>query len=276
MTASPLDLLLARLDLEPDPTRSQVWVGTAGSGSLNRAQRLFGGLIVGQVIVAAGRSQPERRIHAVQQVFLRAGNVVDPLTYRVTPQFEGRVHAMSTVSVEQAGEIISHAQVGFTRGRDGQPEFDQPIDHRAVEPPDGLADREALRGNLREGQSSPIEMRVARDQQLARTPELDLWLRAGGDPGDDPLMHLGLLGFASDRGMLSSAAKLIGEPEGMQSSTINHSVWLHHPIDLRSWHLHRVRVRSLSDGRGLLDGAIHGPDGRLVASTRQEGVVRVR
>lgn len=275
MTTSALDLLLSRLDLEPDPTRSQVWVGTAGSGSLNRSQRLFGGLIVGQVLVAAGRSQPERRIHSLQQMFLRAGNVIDPLMYRVTPLFEGGVHAASVVAVEQAGEIISHAQVGFTRGRDGQPDIDEVATDGLI-PPDGAADREVLRSNLQPGQSAPIEMRVVESQQRDTTPALDIWCRAGGDPGDDPLKHLGLLGYASDRGMLSTAGKMLGDPPNLQASTVNHSIWVHRPVDLRAWHVHRVLVRTMTDGRALLDGSMHGPDGSLVATTRQEGAVRLR
>lgn len=275
---SSLDLLLARLDLEPHPTDPgdcTTWVGTAGTGSLNRAQRLFGGLIVAQMLVAAGRSMPDRRVHSLQQVFLRAGNVNDPLYYRVTPLFEGGVHASSIVAVEQTGEIISHGQVGFTRGRDGQADWDEPETEGLTPPPDA-ADRERLRSNLEPGQTAPIEMRVMEEVQHDPSPNLDLWFRSGGDPGDDLLMHAALLGYVSDRGVLSTAAKMLGEPENMRSSTLNHNLWIHRPIDLRPWHLHRVAVRSLSDGRALLDGSIHGPDGHLIASTRQEGLLRLR
>ena len=219
--SSSLDLLLARLDLDADAARSQTWIGTAGAGSLNRSRRLFGGLIVAQVIVAAGRSQPERRIHSLQQVFLRAGNVVDPLYYRVDPLFEGGVHATSLVSVEQSGEVISHAHVGFTRGRDAQPGFDEPVE--SAGPPDDAVDRDRLRGNLAEGQTSPIEMRVRPAQQNDAGPDLDTWIRTNGDAGDDPLMHLALLGYASDRGMLSAANKMLHGEDDVVSATI---VWI--------------------------------------------------
>lgn len=273
--SSSLDLLLARLDLDADPARSQTWIGTAGAGSLNRSRRLFGGLIVAQATIAAARSQPDRRIHSIQQVFLRAGNVVDPLYYRVDPLFEGGVHATSLVSVEQSGEVISHAHVGFTRGRDDQPDFDEPV-AAGSDPADDAVDRDRLRGNLADGQTSPIEMRVRPAQQNDRGPELDTWFRANGDAGNDSSTHLALLGYASDRGMLSAANKMLHGEDDVVSATINHSIWVHRPFSLADWHLHRVRVASLSDGRGLIDGAIYGVGGRRVVSTRQEGVVRVR
>ena len=233
-----LEQLLTRLDLAPDPVRPQTWIGSAGTGSLNRSQNLFGGLIAAQVIMAAGRSQPDRRVHAVQQVFLRAGNVVDPLHYQVASLFEGHVHATVLVAVEQAGEIISHAQVGFTRGRSGQADIDEPVAWGG-EPPADAVDRERFRRATRDDHTPPIEMQVRETQQRDRSPDLDIWLRTGGDPGDDALRHLALLGYASDRGMLSVAGKVLGEPDGLVMSTVNHNLWFHRPIDLRAWHLHR-------------------------------------
>ena len=270
--AAGVNRLLRRLDLDADPSRSLTWIGTAGAGSLNRSQRLFGGLISGQILVAAGRARPDRRIHSMQQAFLRAGNVVDPLYYRVTPLFEGRTHAMSIVAVEQSGEVISHAQIGYTSGREGQPTW-TPDSLPSNEPPEGVADRENMRGNV--DHDPPIAMRVVKKQQLAASPDLDIWFKAAGDPGDDPVAQRGLLGYSSDRGMLSTATKLVGAPENRTTATVNHSIWFHAPIDLTSWHLHRVTVRQLGDGLGLLDGQMIGPGGTIVASTRQEGSIRV-
>lgn len=271
-TGGGVTRLLRRLDLDADPSRSLTWIGTAGSGSLNRSQRLFGGLISGQILVAAGRAQPDRRIHSMQQAFLRAGNVVDPLYYRVTPLFEGRTHAMSIVAVEQSGEVISHAQIGYTSGRAGQPAW-VPDVLPANEPPEGVVDRENMRGNA--DHDPPITMRVIEAQQQAQSPDLDIWFRASGNPGDDPVAQRGLLGYSSDRGMLSTATKLVGAPENRTTATVNHSIWFHAPIDLASWHLHRVTVRQLGDGLVLLDGQMIGPGGTIVASTRQEGSIRV-
>lgn len=222
---------------------------------------------------------PDRRVHSLQQVFLRPGSVADPLRYRLRPLFEGGVHAALLVAVEQQGEVISHAQIGMTRGRTGQMDFDRSVDW-GPEPPPEATDREVLRSNLQPGHTAPIEMRVMEEVQLNTAPALDLWFRSGGspddDPGDDPVLHAAMLGYVSDRGVLSTASKMLGEPPNMQSSTVNHNLWIHRPIDMRDWHLHRVTVQSMADGRALLDGAIHRPDGTLVASTRQEGAIRLR
>lgn len=240
---------------------------------MSAGTRIYGGMVVGQIIVAAGRALAPRQVHSVQQVFLRPGRSHVPLDHTVTTAFEGRTFASAHVQVHQEDELISHAIVGLTAGNADGPE-------RATEMPTDvvrLADtvnRDQVRQNP-DWDDQPIEFRVDTDQHNDTDPRLDLWFRPAGPVPDEPLLHRALLGYITDRALLYTAWKPhrpLGDHSG---ATLDHSLWFHDEIDLNRWHVHVLRSPAVGDDRGMVFGSIFTEEGRLVASTAQQGVLRV-
>lgn len=266
-----LQRLVKRLDLEPteDPN---TFHGEAGPGSLNMSQRLFGGLVVAQSVVAAGRAMAPRSIHSIQQVFLRGGRVDLGLRYRVEPMFVGRTYASARVEVWQDGHIISHATVGLSHevgGADRQAPMPQ------VTALAETVDRDELRNVVRpDGQ--PITFRVDAEQHEDDSPQLDAWLRADGTLSDDQLVHRAVLAYATDRAMISTAWKPYAASGNPKGATLNHSIWFHRDVQIDEWHVHSMRSPNLNDGRGMIFGEIYTDTGQRVASTAQEGTMRKR
>ena len=137
--------LLHRLDLVEltSDDRSVTWRGTAGENAMNMSGALFGGFVLAQCAVAAGRTLPDMRVHSLQQVFLRGGKPTGEIDYRCEVLFEGRTYASARVEVVQNGDVISHAQVGFTNGVDG-PEHETPTSARSRF--EDTVNRDELRG----------------------------------------------------------------------------------------------------------------------------------
>lgn len=263
--------LVSRLDIESseDP---HTFHGEAGATGVNAGGRLFGGLVVAQSVVAAGRAMRPSTIHSIQQVFLRGGRVDLGLRYRVEPMFEGRTYSSARVEVWQDGDIISHATVGLSKPVGGP--------DRQAPPPAGpplarCVDRGELRGLVRPG-GQPITFRVDPDQHGDLTPEYDAWMRAAGDVPDDQLMHRALLAFSTDRAMMSTAWKPHADLGPHRGATLNHSVWFHRDLDFAEWHVHAMRSPNFNDARAMIFGEIYSADGERVASTAQEGTMRVK
>lgn len=266
-----LGRLLQRLDLAPteDPL---TFLGAAGEGSLNRSGRIFGGSVVAQSVIAAGRALAPRRLHFIQQAFLRGGRPDLELRYRVDVLFEGRTYASARVDVWQGDDLISHATVGVSGHVDG-PDRQQPMP--PVVPVAATLPRDEVRGVERvEGQ--PISCRIDPAQETDGTAALDTWMRAAGPVPDEPLLHQALLAYATDRAMISTAWKPHAKLGDVRGSTLNHSIWFHRDHSFDDWHVHAMQSPTLSDGRSLILGAVYSADGTHVASTSQEATLRVR
>ncbi len=267
----PIDRLIRRLDLSPGTSEDQ-WIGSAGAGALNGTGRLFGGLVVAQTIVAAGRSVEDRTIHCVQQVFLRGGQASSPLTYDIERVFTGRTYASLLVTVSQDDAIISQAHVGLSSGIDGpdRAELNQlPLVDLA-----DTVNRAEHRGHPHWA-DEPIEFRVSAERQDGSQPELDVWFKPVGQAPNDPLIHQALVGFASDRALLGVAWKPHASDGAMIGATVNHTVWFHRPVTLDNWHSYIMHSPTMSDGRGMVHGAMYDRDGQHVVSTAQEGTFRL-
>lgn len=266
--------LLHRLDLEPIELGEgfATWHGSVGRDALNMGSRLFGGFVFAQTIVAAGRTDPERSVHSVQQVFLRAGNATDPLTYRVEQLFGGRTFASVRVEVRQAEQLISHAQVGLTRQSES-PDRQEPAP--VLAPREAMVNRDVLR-NRPNPHDQPIEMLIDPDKEPDGRPAVAVWTRPSGPLPDDQLMHQAMMGFASDRGLMSVITRPHATSGGHRAATLDHSIWFHRPVRFDDWHSYVMRSPTLSEGRGLSQGVFHHADGTHVASTQQQGMFRPR
>ena len=241
---------------------------------MNMSGALFGGFVLAQTVVAAGRSMAGRRVHTLQQVFLRGGQPTGAIDYVVHRSFDGRTYAASRVEAWQRGELISQAQVGYTGGVVG-PEREEPTAARSRL--EDTVNRDEYRGR-RNWQDQPIETRVVADHEGDDEPTLDTWLRPFAPLPDEQVMHQAFIAFASDRAFMTTAWKPFqaehGRPRG---STLDHTLWFHRPVTFDDWHVFSMRGTAVVDGRGMSQGAIHRhDDGTLVATVAQQGSLRVR
>lgn len=229
-------------------------------------------MVVAQAMVAAARHDEDRMIHSVQQVFLRAGKPDVELEYEVTDLLVGRTYRSVAVHVRQRGDVISHAVIGLTAGIDGPDRQD-----RAPELADrtGMVNRDQHRGRP-DWQDKPIEFQFDPDDEVNGASDAAYWIRPVGDFDAAPYLHQALLGYASDRALMSVGWKphrdLATHPAG---ATLNHSLWFHRPVRFDDWHSYVARSPSLVDGRGIIHGQIHDAAGVLVASAAQEATYRV-
>ncbi len=269
---TPVERLLNRLDLQQGETgeSTTTWIGEAGENALNMSNRLFGGMVVAQTIVAAGRTHPERTVHSVQQFFLRGGSATEPLHYRVERLFAGRTYASARVEVHQGEHMISHAQIGLTLG------IDSP-DRQDPAPPAPFREGAKNRDQLRQRpnwQDQPVEMLIDPATEADGRPDMATWIRPSGPMSDDPLMHKAVLGFVSDRGLMSVAWRPHADRGELKGATLDHSIWFHRPLVFNDWHSYTMHSPTIADGRGMNHGAIHHHDGTHVATTVQQGTFR--
>lgn len=269
----PAHRLLRRLDLErgPDADDAVTWHGRAGEGALNINDTIYGGMVLAQTIVAAGRTVPDRKVHSLSQMFLRAGRADVPLLYRCATLYDGRRYSMLEVRVLQEGEVISHAQVGLTRGADGPDRHEPPIADRA--PIADTVDRDELFHRDRAG-DQPVEVRVVPARATDTTPSLETYVKPNGVLPDDPLIHQAFLAWVSDRGFMRTGWKPHDRDADYRGATLDHSMWFHRPVVFDHWHMYSMHSPSIADGRGLILGSIHADDGTHVASTAQQGNYR--
>ena len=96
---------------------------------------------------------------------------------------------------------------------------------------------------------------------------------------DDPTLHPYLLAYASDHHFIGTALLPHGVSfltPGMQVASLDHVMWFHQPFRADEWLLHVMDSPAAHGARGMVRGRIFTRDGRLVASTAQEGLIRRR
>lgn len=247
------------------------WAGEAGANAMNLAGRLFGGMVLAQTIMAAGRCLPDRRIHSLQQIFLRGGQADRPLAYNCEVLFAGNTYSAIRVEVHQDDQIISHAQVGVTAGVEGP---DRQTPSPATTKLEHTVNRDELM-KRRNWQDQPIEVRVEAERETDSEPNLDTWLRPSGPLPDDQLIHQAMLSYVSDRAFLRTAWKPHAEEWGpFKGATLDHTIWFHRPVHFDDWHVFSMNSPAMIDGRGMNHGVIHDTNGTLVASLSQQGAMR--
>jgi len=283
----PLAALLASLDLASlDGDRFETL-------SVERARpRLFGGELLAQALVAAGRTVKDRVCHAHHVHFLLAGNPTRPIEYRVRRVRDGRRFALRQVSAWQDEREILLASVSFTAESDharehqheGMPEVPGPEGLRTEHDYRMEAER-WMRPEDRPWLLDPrgVEIRQVRPVPLFDPPPLPpvahTWLRATSRLPDDPLVHAAVLAYASDATLLDIACYPHGvswiDPRVEQAS-LDHAMWFHRPFRADEWLLYAQVVPTVAGGRALAQGRVFTRDGALVASVTQEGLSRIR
>lgn len=279
-----LDQVLDLLDLEQ--IEVDIFRGRSPEGE--RRQRVFGGQVAGQALVAAGRTVPEDRpVHSLHAYFIRPGDPTAPLIYLVERVRDGRSFTTRRVTTIQHGKTIFTLSASFHRDEPGVEHADPMPD---VPPADAIATTaermEKLFGpSVREWyDGNPIDIRhigplsfeAERDPSLRTTRNM-VWLRVDGDLPDDPLLHVCLMTYASDMTLLDSVllAHGLSWADGRTTgASLDHAMWFHGPFRADRWLLYAQDSPVARGSRGLARGEVYTNDGDLVVSVVQEGLVR--
>lgn len=252
---------------------------------------VFGGQVIGQALSAAKETLPEdRKVHSLHSYFLRPGDAHKAIVYDVETIRDGKSISTRRVQAIQYGKPIFYMTASFQIDEQG-------YEHQTAMPivpgPEGLvSDLDIYRQHadlipepIRNKFTSekPIEMRFVTANNPFKPhidkPERYVWFRANGAMPDDPRVHKYLLAYASDFNFLPTALQPHGASfaqPNMQMATIDHSMWFHRDFRMDDWLLYAIDSPVAVGARGLVRGQVFSRDGVLVASTMQEGVMRVR
>jgi len=283
----PLDVLLKLLDIEQ--LEDALFRGLSPDTAV---QRVFGGQVAGQALVAGGRTvEPERRVHSLHAYFLHAGDPAVPLIYQVDLTRDTRTMSTRRVTALQHGRAVFVLTASFMLPEEG-------VEHQDPMPsapdPESLPTFEERWAPLaekfpdRRRQPRPIDLRHVDDpwpiaavkgETEPRPPESQVWIRAAGKLPDDPLLHVCVLAYASDMTLLDS----VFLPHGIDFSkghafiaSLDHAMWFHGEFRADEWLLYDQHSPWAGGARGLATGRIYTKDGRRVCSVVQEGLVRRR
>ncbi|HET9898181.1 MAG TPA: acyl-CoA thioesterase II [Streptosporangiaceae bacterium] len=279
-----LDAVVELLDLEQ--IELNIFRGRSPEGE--RRQRVFGGQVAGQALVAAGRTVPDDRpVHSLHAYFIRPGDPAVPLIYLVDRVRDGKSFTTRRVSAVQHGKTIFTLSASFHHPEPGV-EHARPMP--VVPPPESLPTAaERLRAYFGGSASdysftNPIDIRhvgpltfeAAADPSL-RSAESMAWIKADGDLTDDELLHVCLVTYASDMTLLDSVLLANGLSWGDGSTmgaSLDHAMWFHRPFRADRWLLYAQDSPVAAGARGLARGEIFTSDGALVVSVVQEGLIR--
>ncbi len=253
-------------------------------------QRVFGGQVAGQALVAAGRTVPtDRAVHSLHAYFLRPGDPGLPIVYEVDRIRDGRSFTTRRVVAIQHGKPIFNLAASFQLQQPG-------LEHTTPMPPvpgpeelETLGTRMAPYADEHMGawytRPHPIDVRYVGDPPRVaidtghREPRSQVWMRADGRLPDDPLLHVCAVTFASDMTLLEATLLTHGRAWGTgdtAGATLDHAMWFHRPFRADEWWLYDQESPWTGASRGLARGSIYTRDGQLAVSVVQEGMLRVR
>ncbi|ABS05003.1 acyl-CoA thioesterase [Kineococcus radiotolerans] len=284
MTASPL---LPVLDVRPADDAGGAGDVFTGPNLPHWRPRLFGGQVLGQVAVAAGRTVPEDRdLHSLHAYFLRPGDPRVPVVFAVERLRDGRSFSARRVQAVQDGVPILSGIASFQTAAEGlehhEPAPDVPgpedltSDYVLLDALDHPAARQLGRG--RHVELRHVEPALYTDPDPERRAGQAVWFRLDAPlPGPD-LLHRAALAYASDLSVLEPVLRRHGlawAAPGMSVASLDHAMWWHRPARADEWVLYVQESPSASGARGLSTGRMYDRAGRLIATVAQEGMVRV-
>ncbi len=275
-----LDDLVDLLDLEP--IEVNIFRGRSPD---EKRQRVFGGQVAGQALVAAGRTVERGNVHSLHAYFLRPGDPAVPIIYEVDRIRDGRSFMTRRVVGIQHGKAIFNLSASF---HTDEPGLDHQLPMTDVEAPDDLPTFKERMAAFKEQlgdwytRPRPIDLRYVGDPwriaaQEGRSNSQQVWLRADGKLPDDPLLHVCVVAYASDMTLLDSVLLAHGVTfeDDVMVASLDHAMWFHRPFRADEWLLYDQMSPSASSGRGLAEGRIFRADGTLAVSVVQEGLVRL-
>lgn len=280
----PIEDLLSVLDierLEVDLFRGR------GEGGEN-SQRIFGGHVIAQALVAAYRTVEDRLCHSLHAYFIRPGDPKIPVIYEVDRARDGGSFTTRRVIAVQHGKQILNLAASFHKEEEG---WEHQHEMPQTPPPDALLSRADLRAaasakvpeRMRDWflRPRPIEIREVDGLDMFEPePSSDynrLWFRVAAQVDAEPWKHHCLMAYASDMSLLGSGNR----PHGVSwlsgrvmGASLDHALWFHGPIRFDEWHLYEMDSPFAGGARSFNRGKIFTADGKLVASVAQEGLMR--
>lgn len=255
-------------------------------------QRVFGGQVVGQALVAAQRTvQPGRFVHSLHCYFMRGGDPAVPIIYDVDRIRDGASFTTRRVVAIQHGHAIFSLEASFQVDEEG---FEHQVEMPAgIRPPgeakEHLAEFAAQTMNFPE----PLRRFWQRERPFIMVPvELDhytsnrklppyqnFWVRMNGTVPNDRRLQSAILAYLSDLTLLDTSTFPHGVAifdSGIQAASLDHALWFHRQHRLDDWLLYTQDSPSSGGARGFTRGALYSRDGTLIASVAQEGLIRKR
>jgi acyl-CoA thioesterase II len=285
--SSAMQELISILDLEP--LEHNLFRGRSPQVGW---QRVFGGQVIAQALVAAQRTvDGARHIHSLHCYFMRPGDPKVPIIYEVDRIRDGGTFTTRRVVAIQHGQAIFALSASFQVDEAG-------LDHQIPMPlnvpgPDSLMSDRDFRDKYLQSSPDHIKKFFERERPFEMKPvslshyftkeklppEQHVWFKALGDVPNDRGIQSAMLAYFSDMTLLDATlfahGKSIFEPD-LQVASLDHSMWFHRPVDLEDWLLYTQDSPSASGGRGFARGSIYSQSGMLVASTAQEGLIRIK
>jgi acyl-CoA thioesterase II len=282
-----IETVLETLDLEPIEVNL-----FRGRSPQVGWQRVFGGQVIGQALVAALRTvDGGRPVHSLHGYFIRPGDPKVPIIYEVDRYRDGASFTTRRVVAIQHGEAILTMAASFHRE---EASYEHQIAMPEVPDPESLpGEKEVLAKfadrmpeNMRRyfARERPIELRPTQpmhylEPRQGLPPVQNIWIRATAELPDDPALHQCVLAYASDMTLLDTSLIPHGRnlfDSGLMMASLDHALWFHRPFRADEWLLYSQDSPSMSGARGLNRGTIFTRDGRLVATVAQEGLIRIR
>jgi acyl-CoA thioesterase II len=285
--SSAVQELLAVLDLER--LEVNLFRGRSPQASW---QRVFGGQVVGQALVAACRTldTQQRPPHSLHAYFLLPGDPKVPIIYEVDRIRDGGSFATRRVIAIQHGQAIFSMGVSFHREEAG-------LAHQAKMPdvprPEELPNESEFRARVLPLMPEPVRRYYERERPIELRPvefsrylgkptedgRFHVWIRATGALPDDPAIHQCVLAYASDMTLIDSALAPHGRSvfdRNIMAASLDHALWFHRRCRADEWLLYAQDSPNLAGARGFARGLIFTRDGTLAASVAQEGLLRER
>ena len=255
--------------------------------------RVFGGQVLAQCVVAAGRTVSAvadgagpRHIHSLHGYFLRPGDATKPIRFLVDQLRDGGSFSARRVHAVQEGRVLLSMIASFqdaSEGLDHQVEMPQVTPAEEL-PPDSEALARIDHPLAQAAAARAVELRHVDDPMFtgpdpSRSTDQSVWMRVPADLPDDDLLHAAVLAYASDYSLLEPVLRRHGITWGdprLRIASLDHAMWFHRPARVDGWILYTQRAPSAQGGRGLGQGHMFTADGTLVATVGQEGMVRLK
>ena len=276
--------LLAILDLE------QLEVNLfRGQSPKSGWQRVFGGQVIGQALVAATRTVGGRHPHSLHCYFMLPGDPKVPIIYEVDRIRDGKSFTTRRVVAIQHGHAIFSMSASF---QVEEPGLEHQMPAPDLPPPEELVAEDVLKQMFMDSATEPMKAYWRRERPIELRPvslrhyvgreKLEpvqhVWFRATGALPEDPGIHACVLAYASDMLLLDTSLYPHGRSlfdKDLQVASLDHALWIHRPFRADDWLLYSQDSPTASGARGFNRGAIYSRDGVHVASVAQEGLIRV-
>tara|TARA_B100000427_G_scaffold278216_2_gene247876 strand:+ start:49 stop:909 length:861 start_codon:yes stop_codon:yes gene_type:complete len=260
-----------------------------GHSPSDRWQRVYGGQVIGQALVAANRTVKDRVCHSLHGYFLRPGDPKVPILYEVDRSRDGRSFTSRRVVAIQHGKQIFHLAASFQNEEEGLSHQDE---MPKVESPDKLITEDELRKKISDSlpeefrdsfkKEWPVEVRPIDPIDMLNPKPKEakqcVWFRARSKLPKDVALQQCVLAYMSDMTLLDTCTNPHGinfMNPNLHSASLDHAMWFHRPFKADEWLLYQQDSPSASGARGFNRGSIFDKEGNLIASVAQEGLIRV-